>query len=272
MQRYEDKNTLKIDSDKISRAIKKEFCEGSLTEDSNYIYFRSPLLDFSNDEIVLKISMERENEITISDNNRTIMNLLSTGFDPYSSKTREFLMDSLLGSCGVEIKKYGEVFAIAKDFEEIGEKIFWMVHAVQRLTAAAMMGRAYKPQTFKKEVIAFMREEKIEFREDPLYRIGNKIKARIDIDAVKLHEAIICRAMSYSSVAEAITYSEKFVHESEIIKKGSKYEIIPIAIIDDSTKTYEDEPVFNEDVINLLSSTRVVPWSEKEVLVEVFKT
>ena len=162
---HDNTNSLKLDLDEILKVIKKELCGGSLTEDNNYVYFRSPFLDFSNDEIVLKIGMDGENGIIITDDNRTIMNLLSSGFDPFSTKNREFLIDSLSGSCGVEIKKYGEVFAVAKDFEELGQKIFWMTHAVQRLTAAAMTGKAYRPQTFKKEVSAYMREKNIEFRE-----------------------------------------------------------------------------------------------------------
>jgi hypothetical protein len=32
----------------------------------------------------------------------------------------------------------------------------------------------------------------------------------------------------------------------------------------------EGEPVFNEDVFSLLKKVRVIPWSEKDALLEIF--
>ena len=253
----------------VLKRIKEELCGGTIKVDGDTIYYRSPLLDFSNDEIIIKIAPESD-FIKISDNNRTIMSLLSSGFDPFSTKTRKYLMDSIADSCGIEIEKYGEIFTTAPSMDEISDKVFWMVHAVQRLTSIVMTGKAYRPPTFKNDVAKYLREEGVKFREDPVYRIGGKIKARIDFDSQLANKTIICRAMSYNSTYDAVTYSEKFVHESEILKEMSQVEVFPLAVIDDSVLANEKEPIFNGDILQLLSSVKVVPWSEKETVLEVF--
>ena len=253
----------------VLKQIKEELCEGTIKVDGDTIYYRSPLLDFSNDEIIIKI-VPQNGSIKISDNNRTIMNLLSSGFDPFSTKMREYLMDSIADSCGIEIEKYGEIYTTAPSMDEISDRVFWMVHAVQRLTSVVMTSKAYKPPTFKNDVAKYLREEGVKFGEDPVYRIGGKIRARIDFDSQLPNKTIICRALSYTSTYDAVTYSEKFVHESEILKKKSQVEVFPLAVIDDSVLTDEKEPIFNEDILQLLSSVKVVPWSEKESVLQVF--
>ncbi len=255
--------------EEVFNRIKKELCEGTIKVEDDTIYYKSPLLDFSNDEIIIKI-VRGSGFIKISDNNRTIMNLLSSGFDPFSTKSREYLLDSIAGSCGVEVEKYGEIYTTAQSLDEISDRIFWMIHAVQRLTSIVITGKAYKPPTFKNDVAKYLREEGVQFREDPVYRIGGKIKARIDFDSQIGNKTIICRAMSYTSTYDAVTYSEKFVHESEILKKNYVVEVFPLAIIDDSVITDEKEPVFNGDILQLLSSVKVIPWSEKESVLEIF--
>lgn len=255
--------------EEVLNRIKKELCEGTIKVEDDTIYYKSPLLDFSNDEIIIKI-VRGSGFIKISDNNRTIMNLLSSGFDPFSTKSREYLLDSIAGSCGVEVEKYGEIYTTAQSLDEISDRIFWMIHAVQRLTSIVITGKAYKPPTFKNDVAKYLREEGVQFREDPVYRIGGKIKARIDFDSQIGNKTIICRAMSYTSTYDAVTYSEKFVHESEILKKNYVVEVFPLAIIDDSVITDEKEPVFNGDILQLLSSVKVIPWSEKESVLEIF--
>ena len=253
----------------VLKSIKKESCEGTIEIDGDTVYYKSQLLDFSNDEIIIKI-VPQNGFLKISDNNRTIMNLLSSGFDPFSTKSREYLLDSIAGSCGVEVEKYGEIYTTAQSRDEISDKVFWMIHAVQRLTSIVMTSKAYKPPTFKNDVAKYLREEGVQFREDPVYKIGGKIKARIDFDSQLAYKTIICRAMSYTSTYDAVTYSEKFVHESEILKKNYSVEVFPLAIIDDSVITGEKEPVFNVDILQLLSPVKVVPWSEKESVLEVF--
>lgn len=255
--------------EEVLNRIKKELCEGTIKAEDDTIYYKSPFLDFSNDEIIIKI-VRGSSFIKISDNNRTIMNLLSSGFDPFSTKSREYLLDSIAGSCGVEVEKYGEIYTTAQSLDEISDRIFWMIHAVQRLTSIVITGKAYKPPTFKNDVAKYLREEGVQFREDPVYRIGGKIKARIDFDSQIGNKTIICRAMSYTSTYDAVTYSEKFVHESEILKKNYVVEVFPLAIIDDSVITDEKEPVFNGDILQLLSSVKVIPWSEKESVLEIF--
>lgn len=255
--------------EEVLNRIKKELCEGTIKAEDDTIYYKSPFLDFSNDEIIIKI-VRGSGFIKISDNNRTIMNLLSSGFDPFSTKSREYLLDSIAGSCGVEVEKYGEIYTTAQSLDEISDRIFWMIHAVQRLTSIVITGKAYKPPTFKNDVAKYLREEGVQFREDPVYRIGGKIKARIDFDSQIGNKTIICRAMSYTSTYDAVTYSEKFVHESEILKKNYVVEVFPLAIIDDSVITDEKEPVFNGDILQLLSSVKVIPWSEKESVLEIF--
>ena len=255
--------------EEVFNRIKKELCEGTIKVEDDTIYYKSPLLDFSNDEIIIKI-VRGSGFIKISDNNRTIMNLLSSGFDPFSTKSREYLLDSIAGSCGVEVERYGEIYTTAQSLDEISDRIFWMIHAVQRLTSIVITGKAYKPPTFKNDVAKYLREEGVQFREDPVYRIGGKIKARIDFDSQIGNKTIICRAMSYTSTYDAVTYSEKFVHESEILKKNYVVEVFPLAIIDDSVITDEKEPVFNGDILQLLSSVKVIPWSEKESVLEIF--
>ena len=255
--------------EEVLNRIKKELCEGTIKVEDDTIYYKSPLLDFSNDEIIIKI-VRGSGFIKISDNNRTIMNLLSSGFDPFSTKSREYLLDSIAGSCGVEVERYGEIYTTAQSLDEISDRIFWMIHAVQRLTSIVITGKAYKPPTFKNDVAKYLREEGVQFREDPVYRIGGKIKARIDFDSQIGNKTIICRAMSYTSTYDAVTYSEKFVHESEILKKNYVVEVFPLAIIDDSVITDEKEPVFNGDILQLLSSVKVIPWSEKESVLEIF--
>ena len=134
----------------ITEAIKKELCFGSITQTGSTIYYKSKFLDFSNDEIVLKIDL-MGNQIKISDDNRTILSLLSSGFDPLSTKRKKYLIDSLVGGCGVEIEKYGEVFTTSENISEVGEKVFWMIHAIQRLTESVIVGKMYKPPSFKRD-------------------------------------------------------------------------------------------------------------------------
>jgi hypothetical protein len=262
--------TSKLSSDEILILIKKELCSGTVTSNNGIIYYHSPLLDFTNDQIELRIEINEEGKIIISDDNRTVMTLLSSGFDPFSTKLRESMMDNLSGSCAVNFQKYGEVSMVLDNIQEIGQKVFWMLHAIQRITASVMTGRVYRPQSFKKDVSSFLTEKRISFKEDPIYTIGKKIKARIDFVSVFPERTLILRAMSYSSTPDAITYSEKFIYESEILNKEKGYKFFPIAIIDDSAKNSEEEEVFNEDVMGLLQSIKTVRWSEKNSLIEVF--
>ena len=142
----------KVDLETIADTIKKELCLGAISQSGSTIYYKSNLLDFSNDEIILKIELD-DNQIKISDDKRTILSLLSAGFDPFSSKRKGDLIDSLTGSCGVEIEKYGEVHTASQNIQEIGEKVFWMIHAIQRLTEAVIVGKMYRPTSFKRKEV-----------------------------------------------------------------------------------------------------------------------
>ena len=84
----------KVDLETIADTIKKELCLGAISQSGSTIYYKSKLLDFSNDEIILKIELD-DNQIKISDDNRTILSLLSAGFDPFSTKHKGYLIDSL---------------------------------------------------------------------------------------------------------------------------------------------------------------------------------
>ena len=139
----------KVDLETIADTIKKELL-GAISQSGSTIYYKSNLLDFSNDEIILKIELD-DDQIKISDDKRTILSLLSAGFDPFSSKRKGDLIDSLTGSCGVEIEKYGEVHTASQNIQEIGEKVFWMIHAIQRLTEAVIVGKMYRPTSFKRK-------------------------------------------------------------------------------------------------------------------------
>jgi hypothetical protein len=258
----------------ITEAIKKELCFGSITQTGSTIYYKSKFLDFSNDEIVLKIDL-MGNQIKISDDNRTILSLLSSGFDPLSTKRKKYLIDSLVGGCGVEIEKYGEVFTTSENISEVGEKVFWMIHAIQRLTEAVIVGKMYKPPSFKRDVSSYLTENKRDFIENPYYNISSKLKARIDFGAELDGNEIICRALSYTNIPEAVTFSEKFVYEIGIIqdnyRKGKRSKaVVPIAVIDDSVMISENEPVFNDEVLHLMDSVKIIPWSEKTSLLEFF--
>lgn len=249
--------------------LRNELCQGSISQVGEILYYRSNLLDFSNDEIVLKIVPEN-NKIIVSDNNRVILNLLSSGFDPYSTKKREFIIDKIAGSCDVNIDKYGEVYSVVNNFDEVGEAVFWMVHAIQRLTSMVIESKTYRPQMFKKEIVEFLTENKVKYNENPIYHIGKKHKAKIDFESISTSDKKIFRAMSYSDSSSAMTYSEKFIFETDIIKKNMDKKIFPVAIIDDISKTEGQEPVFNEDVLQVLEKVKVIPWSQKEKLIEDF--
>ena len=258
-----------IDSKKILEDIQKEISLEKFQIRDQKIYFKTKFLDFSNDEILLKIE-RTENQIRISDNNRTILNLLSSGFDPFSTKAKEYLINRIAESCGVEIERYGEVFVLSNNMEEVGELAFWMIHAIQRLTAAVMVEKTYRPPSFKKDIAAYLIENNRVFDEDPTFYIGRKLRARIDFSSKMGEELVISRALSYTNMSEAVTFSEKFAHETDLIRENYKGKIFPVAIIDDSIQTSEKKPVFNEDVISLLKRIEVVPWSEKDSLLEIF--
>lgn len=51
----------------ILKHVKNELCEGSVNVEGDAVYYTSPLLDFSNDEIIIKIVPE-SGVIKISDN------------------------------------------------------------------------------------------------------------------------------------------------------------------------------------------------------------
>ena len=71
----------KVNLETIADTIKKELL-GAISQSGSTIYYKSNLLDFSNDEIILKIELD-DNQIKISDDKRTILSLLSAGFDPF---------------------------------------------------------------------------------------------------------------------------------------------------------------------------------------------
>ena len=98
-----------LDLQKISENLEKELCGGIIHREGLNIYYRSKLLDFSNDEIVLKIEF-KDNHIRVSDNSRTILSLLSSEFDPYSTKAKKYLISTITDSCGVYFQKNGEVY------------------------------------------------------------------------------------------------------------------------------------------------------------------
>lgn len=263
-----------VDLDSISDAIKKELCSGEIKVNGSTLYYKSKQLDFSNDEIILKIDFV-DNYIKISDNNRTMLSLLSSGFDPFSTKHKEYLLESLAESCGVNYQKYGEIFITTESIKDIGEKVFWMIHAIQRLTETVIVGKMYRPPSFKRDVSIYLKENNRKFIEDPFFSLGTKLRARIDFSSELEDKEIICRAMSYTKFSEAVTFSEKFVHETMLIRESykknkSRIIITPVAIIDDSVMTSENEPVFNDDVRNLMGDVKIVSWSERKELLEVF--
>lgn len=249
--------------------IRKELCSGELLQDGDVLYYRTPLLDFSNDEIVLKIVSEN-NKITVSDDNRVMLSLLSSGFDPFTTRNREYLIDKIAGSCNVNIERYGEIYAIANGFENVSETVFWMIHAVQRLTSTAMMNKTYRPPSFKNEIIAYLTENKVKYKENPTYYIGKNSKAIIDFESVNTSRDKLFRALSFSGNKVAMTYSEKFMFEVDIISERYKKKFFPVSIIDDISKTEDQEPVFDDDILQILERGKVIPWTEKEELLEVF--
>lgn len=255
----------------LSDKIRREICTSEILSDEATIYYKSNFLDFSNDEIVLKIDF-MDNQIRISDNNRTLLSLLSAGFDPFSSKNKEYLLYSIAASCGVEVEKYGEVYITTNNVDKVGELVYWMIHAIQRLTEAVIVEKTYRPPSFKKDVATYLKENKRKFTEDPTFYLGRRLIARIDFLTEKNEKQVICRALSYAQVNEAVTYSEKFVHEVSLIKEKYNGAVYPVAIVDDSVVTSEMEPVFNEDVFSLLKKVKVIPWSEKDALLEIFPT
>ena len=268
---YNNSTTLPYypDTQKVLDKIQKEICPFEVRSDGSTIYYKSNFLDFSNDEIVIKIEF-KDDQIRVSDNNRTILSLLSSGLDPFSTKNKEYLIHSIAGSCGVEVEKYGEVYITTNYADKVGELVYWMIHAIQRLTAAVIVGKTYRPPSFKKDVSAYLTENKKRFTEDPLFYLGRRLKARIDFLTEKDDQQVVCRALSYPQVNEAVTYSEKFVQEVSLINEKSRSKVYPVAIVDDSIMASEGEPVFNEDVVSLLKKVRVVPWSEKDTLLEIF--
>ena len=154
--------------------------------------------------------------------------------------------------------------------EKIGDMIFWMIHAIQRLTAAVMVEKTYRPPSFKKDIAKYLTENNKKFVEDQHFLIGKRLKARIDFSSQTRDQLVISRALSYTNISEAVTFSEKFVHETDMIKEKRRERVFPLAIIDDSVQTAEKEPVFNEDVLYLLKKVKVIPWSEKDDLLEIF--
>ena len=96
------------------------------------------------------------------------------------------------------------------------------------------------------------------------------VEARIDFLTEKDDQQVVCRALSYPQVNEAVTYSEKFVQEVSLINEKYRHKVYPVAIVDDSIMASEGEPVFNEDVFSLLKKVRVIPWSERDALLEIF--
>lgn len=257
--------------DYVIEYIRKYICGSISFVGGENRFITLPYLNLSNDPVVLEIEITPKGEYMIRDGGSALGYLVSNGFFPSSTDKKALMVNSLIDGSDVSMDQNGEIFSVAPDLESLPEKIFWMAHAVQRVTSALLTSKQYNPPIFKEKVFEFFKEKKIRFKPDPPYTIEN-VKARLDFESETGEKLFLGRTMSYSRPEKALTYSERYLFEVDLIIKrgvpfGKKY--YPLAILDDTAK-HDEKPVFNEDIIDLLAKRAdVTLWSDRERLVEI---
>lgn len=259
--------------DDMIESIRKYICNSIDFVGKDNRYITLPYLNLSNDPVILEIESTLSGEYVVRDGGAALGYLVSNGFFPSTTEKKTLLVNSLLEGSDVAMDPNGEIFSVATDITNLPEKIFWMAHAIQRVTSVLLTTREYNPPVFKAKVFEYFKEKGVRYKPDPGYMIEN-VRAKLDFESETERMLFLGRTMSYSSSERALTYSERFLFEMDLIIKRStplEKRYSPLAILDDTAKN-DDKSVFNEAIISLLAKrAEVTLWSERERLVEMLR-
>ena len=225
-------------------------------EQDEWALISTPFLGLFNDTLEIYAKREKDGQITLSDDGKTLLNLDLVGVSISRSAPRKKLAKDLLASYGVSMKPNGEIVAksAASNFSQ---KKHDLLQAMLELNDFHVLSKPTVSNIFKDDVREYLDEQEIVYTPQFISRGVAGIEFVFDFHVAYRNTEILIKSFNRLNKV----YLSSFFYTWKDVKKHRKNltgkKVNGLAIVNDENKPIPDE------YIRALEKEKTdhIPWS-----------